>query len=269
MTEIPEHLLKRSKERRAAMGLPGGEGDAAASAPSESTPTPAAETAPVAARAAMPAVAAPPPPPKPVPPYVAAAEQRRRIPFWAMPVIALLPIWGLLYMDAMKTPPVNDDVLLNGEALYVAKCSSCHGVNGEGGTGAKLSQGEVLKTFKDPADMIMWIYLGADKGARPDGSYGDATRPGGAHNVSTLPAAMPGHPDLTAVELEEITRYVRETLSGEETPAQDVIDGYEEVSQDAIDRAKAGELPSASTAKGAKPAAGGESSSGPTTTAGG
>jgi len=258
VTEIPEHLLKRSKERRAAMGLPGGEADASASASSESAATPTAAVAPVAAKAATPQVATPPPPPKPLPPYVAAAQKRRRIPYWAMPVIALLPLWGLLYLNAVKVPPVNDDVLLNGSELYAGKCSSCHGAVGQGGTGAQLNQGEVLKTFKDPKDMMMWINLGADKGARADGSYGDADRPGGAHNISTLPAAMPGHPDLTNIELEEITRFVRETLSGEETPDQATIDGYADVAQSAIDDAKAGKLPSAATVKGAKsaPAAG-------------
>ena len=42
MAEVPEHLLKRSAERRKALGLPGGEGadDAPAEAAAEA-PTPA------------------------------------------------------------------------------------------------------------------------------------------------------------------------------------------------------------------------------------
>ncbi len=51
MAEVPEHLLKRSAERRKALGLPGGEGadDASAEAAAEA-PTPAAEeAAPIAA----------------------------------------------------------------------------------------------------------------------------------------------------------------------------------------------------------------------------
>ena len=53
MAEVPEHLLKRSAERRKALGLPGGEGagDAPAEAATEA-PTPAAEeAAPIAASA--------------------------------------------------------------------------------------------------------------------------------------------------------------------------------------------------------------------------
>src|SRR5690606_23239928 len=88
VTEIPEHLLKRSKERRAALGLPTDGGDAPAATPAAATPaasspeTPAAAAPP--AKPAAPATPAAPPPPKPDPPYVAAAKRRRRIPFWAM-----------------------------------------------------------------------------------------------------------------------------------------------------------------------------------------
>ncbi|MCU1458854.1 MAG: hypothetical protein JWL73_2946, partial [Actinomycetia bacterium] len=47
MTEIPEHLLKRSAERRKALGLPGGEEEPAAEAPA-----PAAVDAPAGDEAA-------------------------------------------------------------------------------------------------------------------------------------------------------------------------------------------------------------------------
>ena len=265
MTEIPEHLLKRSKERRAAMGLPGGEGDADASAPAASAPVPAAAAAtPVAARAAAPEKAAPPPP-KPLPPYVAAAKSRRRIPFWAMPVIALLPIWGLLYLNSVKVPPISDDALTIGAEQY-APCAQCHGANGEGGTGPALNNGAVLQTFKSAKDMEMWIYLGADGGARPDGTYGDANRPGGAHNLKTYSAAMPSHSDMSAEDLADVVRYVREVISGEETPDADAIAAAPEVAQEAIDEAKEGKLPSASTVKRAK---GGGDAAPPTTVAGG
>ena len=80
MTEIPEHLLKRSRERRQALGLSSEGGEAGSDAPAASadapaTTTPAAAPAP-AARATPPTPAAPPPP-KPVPAYVQAAQRRR------------------------------------------------------------------------------------------------------------------------------------------------------------------------------------------------
>ena len=74
VTEIPEHLLKRSKERRGA--LAGETGDAAPAAPAASAPA-VAKAAPVAAAPAA------PPPPKPDPAYVTAAKTRKKIPFWA------------------------------------------------------------------------------------------------------------------------------------------------------------------------------------------
>ena len=268
MTEIPEHLLKRSKERRAAMGLPGGEGDAAASAPSENAPAPVAAAAPVAARAAAPAAPTPPPPPKPVPPYIAAAEGRRRVPFWAMPVIALLPVWGMLYYNAVKVPPVKDEALVLGQEEYAA-CSACHGSVGQGGTGVQLSDGQVLETFKNPKDMMMWIYLGAANGARADGSYGDADRPGGARNINTLSAVMPGHSDMTPEALAAVTRYVRETISGEELPDAEGLANYETEAEAAIKDSKDGILPSAETVKGAAGAAGSATDATTTTVAGG
>lgn len=91
MTEIPEHLLNRSKARRA---------DASGDSTGDSTPavaTPAASTAPAKAKEA--------PAPKaviPDPAYVVAAKTRKKIPFWAMTTLALLPAWAMLYLIALK-----------------------------------------------------------------------------------------------------------------------------------------------------------------------
>jgi len=243
VTEIPEHLLKRSKARRAAMGLPGGEGGETAEAGDAPAAVEQAVAATPAARAATPAPAAPPPPPPPLPPYVQAAQRRRRIPYWAMPIVALLPVWAFLYLGAVSPPPPSDD-LAQGEELY-SRCSSCHGASGAGGIGAQLNQGEVLKTFKDPKDLMMWLRLGAAGGARPDGSYGDPDRPGGAHNIKTLPAVMPAF-DLSGDDLADVTRYVRETLSGEAEP--DAAVDYPTLAEEAIAEADAGELPSSDVA---------------------
>src|SRR4051794_4759270 len=102
MTEVPEHLLARSRARREAAGL---------ATPSEggATPAPSAssEVEPVAA-AATPAPATPPPPPpppKPDPPYIQAYKNRKKIPFWAMPALVALPLWGLVYANTLETPP--------------------------------------------------------------------------------------------------------------------------------------------------------------------
>jgi mono/diheme cytochrome c family protein len=163
VTEIPEHLLKRSKERRSAMGLPGGEADAGAGA----APAPAASTPAVAGGAAPPAkppAAAPKPaapPPKPVPEYVVAAKTRRRIPFWAMPVLAALPIWLFIYAEAMQPPPEKLTGPLADGAEIFNSCSSCHGGAGEGGVGPKLAEGEVLKSFPKFEDQYSFVVTGS------------------------------------------------------------------------------------------------------------
>ncbi len=248
MTEIPEHLLKRSKERRAALGLPGGEGGddggatgsggggdegAAPSTPAKAEPTPAPAKV----------EDAPPPPPKPKPPYIQAAERRKRIPFWAMPVIALLPVWAVLYTNSVKEPEVQDEALTVGAEVF-SSCSGCHGSGGEGGVGAQLNEGEVLLTYPDPVAMMEWIYLGAEGWTGTTGSapYGDPDRPGGPHDTGTLPGVMPAFGDLDANELANVTRYVRENISGEPVASPEVQDLYEEWAQEAIDNADAGEL---------------------------
>ena len=76
VTEIPEHLLKRSKERReAASGGASSDSGASTPATTSSAPAIAKPTAPVVASA---------PAPKPDPSYVVAAKTRKKIPFWAM-----------------------------------------------------------------------------------------------------------------------------------------------------------------------------------------
>ena len=111
MTEIPEHLLKRSKERRGA--LAGEAGDAAPAAPAASAPA-VAQTAKV-----LVAPDAPPPPPKPDPAYVTAAKTRKKIPFWAMATLSLLPLWAFMYLIALKPQEkVVEGPMAIGEAVY-------------------------------------------------------------------------------------------------------------------------------------------------------
>ncbi len=228
MTEIPEHLLKRSAARRAAAGGEGG-GDASpsAAASDSAAPAPAGD-----APAAAPAKAAPAPLPtleeeaakaKPDSPVVAAAKRRKRVPYWAAPVLALLPLWGIIYVSSVSEPPAGDaDPMVIGKEAYTANgCAGCHGANGEGGTGAKFADGEVIKTFADPLSMAYWVHYGADGGARPDGTYGDLDREGGPHTLDTIAgSAMPAFPDMDPEEMAALMIYIREELSGGD-PAED------------------------------------------------
>ena len=224
MTEIPEHLLKRSKQRREAMGLSGGDAGEAASTPPAAeggeSSAGSVEQQP-AAGAASPPAAPPPvpaaPPPKPDPPYVTAARTRKKVPMWAAPVLAVLPLWGFIYYQSLQKPPAGaNDPLVLGAQVYNVKggCAGCHGTDGAGGVGAKLKDGDTVQTFKNPLAMVHWIAFGAADGARPNGTYGDVNRPGGPHNINTLPGQMPAFKDtLTPQELAAVTMYERQVIS--------------------------------------------------------
>lgn len=229
MTEVPDHLLQRSRERRKALGLPVAAGDDAGDAGGGAAPTASAD-APVPAAAAasapsrpapVPVAAAPPPPPRPMPPYVVAAHTRKRIPVWAMPVLAGLPLWAFLFATTLSPPSAGEnDPLAVGKEVYDGKCASCHGATGGGGVGPALTGGDVLLTFPDPLDHLAWIELGAE-GANEDGTYGDPNRPQGQRNVDTFAGQMPGFANsLTPEEIIAVTRYEREGLSGAEPEAE-------------------------------------------------
>jgi mono/diheme cytochrome c family protein len=234
VTEIPEHLLRRSRERREALGL--STGDEGAATPPASTSaaaaTPSTEVAPAAAAtpAPAPAPAAPAvvaPPPKPPPPYVEAALRRKRIPYWAIPVVALLPLWAFIYQWSLT--PVTKAIsgpLANGQALYIANCSSCHLPTGAGdsagGIGFQLSGGSVLQTFPDMADQVAFVKSGSEPFiGKP---YGNPDRPGGQRVGK---AGMPAWGEiLTDQEVNDVVCYERVVLSGQDpVPANCTTEG--------------------------------------------
>lgn len=217
MTEVPEHLLARSRERRAALGLSGGAGTeppgdtpAPASSPGGATPAsvvPAAAPAPVAA-ATAPAVVEET---RPLPAYLTPAAARARIPAWIVPILAVLPFWGILYVGAFGSREKAE--ALTGAALgaqvYRAQgCSACHGASGEGGTGPALAGGESVKTFKDEADHISWVKTGS--GPFRGQPYGDEDREGGQRGPAS--GGMPAFSSLSDAEVEAVVLYEREEL---------------------------------------------------------
>lgn len=240
MTEIPEHLLKRSRDRRAALGLGGGD-DAAASGGDAPAATPAttAETAPAAAAPSGPvgrkaaAAAAPPPPPKPDPPYVAAAKSRQKIPFWAMLSLSLLPIWLFMYVRSVtEAPEVATGPVGVGAEVY-SNCASCHGSAGEGtGSGRQFSDGEVEKTFPHIEDQLRFVYFGtANYNIEGVTIYGNPDREGGPHTAGSL-GQMPGWGtngggDLTDDEILAVVCHERYTLGGADPESDEYVDEYE------------------------------------------
>ena len=205
MTEVPEHLLRRSRERREALGLAGGstgeeapaeKAEASAAPPATPDAAPAAEApapaspaakAPAAKAPAAAAPAVPAPPPVPTLSPAAATALRTRVPAWVMPVLAILPLWGILYVGAFGERP-KKEVAEPGQLAYgTGGCGSCHGSRGEGGVGPALAGGQSKLTFPNEADHVNWVRTGsAPFAGKP---YGDPNRPGGPR---TATGGMPG-----------------------------------------------------------------------------
>ena len=235
MTEIPEHLLKRSRERRSAIGQGGDAETPAATTPEKaasSTPAAAAPAATPAATGPAPRTGAPAapaaPPVKPDPPYVVAAKQRRRIPFWAMATLSLMPIWGFIYVRALTDgPTVVEGPLGEGVAVY-SNCASCHGSDGGGGVGYAFTNGEVLQTFPRIADQVRWVYYGTEGyNAENIPVYGDENREGGPH-VTGESGVMPAFgTQLTGAEIVAVVCHERYTLGGADPTSEEFEGEYE------------------------------------------
>ncbi len=206
----------------------GGGGDDAA--PAAATPATTASEAPAAAAAApaVPAAEVVPATPDPVPPWVEAAETRKKIPAWAVPVLALLPLWAVIYAVTLDTPtPTELGPLEAGAEVYGTSCSTCHGATGGGVGAAPALTGDegVRAVFPSPADQVTWVALGT-AGYRAAGLdvYGtDGVKPVGAAGL------MPAWGDsLTANQLMDVVLHERVTLDGEEFDIEVWKDGFEE-----------------------------------------
>jgi mono/diheme cytochrome c family protein len=225
LTEIPEHLLRRSRERRAALGLGGAAPEGSPAEKGSGAPGEAA--APVPAGAAASPAPAPSPaveeakaaPPKPEPAYIQAAKRRKRIPYWAMPVLAALPLWGYVYVRTLEPPPAGeDDPLVLGAEVYSGNCASCHGGTGQGVSAPALADGAVVATWPDWRDHAAWVKLGTE--GWPGATYGATPKPVGGGGL------MPAWPTLTDQQLAEVVLHER-GLAGEDVSEENP--DYEEL----------------------------------------
>jgi len=234
VTEIPEHLLKRSRERRAAIGQGDDAGDAAGDAPAASAPVPAA-AAPAPATAAggppsrggLPDVPAPPAP-EPDPPYVTAAKTRRKAPVWAMAALGLLPVWGFMYVRALTESPEESTGPLGHGAEVYSNCASCHGAGGDGGVGYPFTGGEVLDTFPHIEDQIRYVSYGTE-GYNAAGIeiYGNPDREGGVHTTGSQ-GVMPAFAgQLEASDIVAVVCHERYTIGGAEPTSEEYAEEYE------------------------------------------
>ncbi len=212
VTEIPEHLLKRSKAAKAkAEGA-----EAPADAPASTPAVASAPAAPVA-RAAEP-VAPAAPVVKPDTPVVAAYKARKKIPVWAMLALSILPVWVFMYARALVPPEVEaSGPMGDGAGVYATNCSGCHGGGGEGvGSAYGFTGGKVMKTFPHIEDQLRWVYLGTKKYQEAGVKiYGDPNREGGAHVTGASGGQMPGWKgNLSDAEILAAVCDVRYALGG-------------------------------------------------------
>ncbi len=228
MTEVPEYLLERSRQRRIALGVLEDDGSGAGAATGAATPasatTPAAgpsqaEMISAAREAARLEVEEEPPPD---PSWVLAASRRHRIPIWVLPVLMCLPLWAFVYVQMTEPPPEPITAINEGASVYAVRCASCHGGDGSGSDGGLVGRplwnGEVLLTFPNLDDsLIEWLQVGSE-GIGLGEIYGDPNRPGGAHISGGSPnaAAMPAFGGvLNSHQLYAVARYAREVIGGE------------------------------------------------------
>jgi len=241
VTEIPEHLLKRSRERRAAIGQGGDAGatDGAAAAPAATPATTEKAAAPAAAVSSGPPARSGPPaaaavtPPTPDPSYVAAAKQRRKVPWWAMATLGLMPVWGLMYVRALtETPEVVEGPLGIGAEQY-GSCAACHGAAGGGGVGYPFAGEEVLKTFPNIEDQLRYVYWGTGEYNLSEiAVYGNPDRDGGPHLTGGL-GVMPQQGSaagggLTDYEILGVVCHERYTLGGADPTTEEWGEEFEQ-----------------------------------------
>ena len=80
-----------------------------------------------------------------------------------------------------------DPVLVAGRQTYIERCANCHGDDGSGGQGPKLSEGGAVTQYPDIAEQIAVV----------------------ANGVRAMPDFAG---TLTPVEIEAVVRYTREVL---------------------------------------------------------
>lgn len=183
MTAIPEHLLNRSRERRAAMGGNGGDADEGSGpAAGGSAPARPPAKASAAAPASMPAHPAPATA-ETAPaasPMVEAYERRRKIPFWAMPVLAALPLWAYVYTGTLSPPPAGEGPAVLGDEFYAGSgCGGCHGAGGAGTGGFPgFTDGRIYETWPSFVEHFEWVRLGSSNWLEERGdTYGATDKP--------------------------------------------------------------------------------------------
>jgi mono/diheme cytochrome c family protein len=162
---------------------------------------------------------------------VAAYKARRRMPFWAMGALSLLPLWGFMYVRSVTDQAEAASGPLGEGAEVYGSCASCHGATGGGGVGYAFTNGEVLATFPHIEDQVRFVYYGtANYNVAGVADYGNPEREGGPH-LTGAQGPMPAwgedaNGELTDAELLAVVCHERYTLGGAD-PTTDFAEEFE------------------------------------------
>ncbi len=110
---------------------------------------------------------------------------------WLVAVVVGVMLAGCASEGVPEVPAAadgtRDEVLVTGRQIYVERCASCHGNNGSGGRGSKLSEGAMVRRYPDIAAQV-------------------------AITAEGRRAMPPFKETLTEAEIEAVSRYTREVL---------------------------------------------------------
>lgn len=184
-----------------------------------------------------------------VPAPVATPASRISFSPWVVAAFLIIPLFGLLYLvvnsngvacgEGGRLEVAFDGSLVNcdgsafegrggggaeaaallavGQEAYAsgAQCGSCHGSNGQGGTGPAMAGGAVLETWPSCEDQVTWIALGSNGWSVDVGStYGAQSKP--------VQGGMPGfNGDLTDEEIRAVAAFERIRFGG--APAEETL----------------------------------------------
>ncbi len=157
---------------------------------------------------------------------VEAAETRKKIPYWAVPVLVLLPLWAVVYYLTLDPPTQASSPLTVGADVYGTNCATCHGPTG-GGSGnipALVGEEGVTHSFPKPADQVAWVALGSAGWTQA----GETKLPGGKSVAGGMPAWAAS---LTPEDLMAVVLHERTTLDQETFDVATWEDGFEETLQ--------------------------------------
>lgn len=162
--------------------------------------------------------------------YVEAAKRRKKIPFWAMATLSLMPVWAFMYVRAVtESPEELHGPLGTGSEVY-SNCSNCHGATGGGTANGPyaFADGAVLETFPLIQDQIRYVFYGTEGYNAADVEiYGNPDREGGPHIAGTQGPMPPQGGQLTQAEIVAVVCHERYTLGGADPTSEEFEAEYE------------------------------------------